>query len=498
MPSHDDLIEDNLLLPHEVNRNRKVKITFLHKIKNYLVKNWKVILLLFVILLLISCTIIIPISILRNKTKNLSSQCDEHGKKIVESALKGTEAYSRLATMCTLFGNRLSGTQALEDTIDWIQTQMINDGLENVHTDNVSVTHWVRGNENAYMLAPYYKKLNMLGLGGSISTNGVNITAPVLVVNSFDELDQVQSQAKGKIVLFNAVFTNYSSTVQYRASGAIAAAKYGAVASLIRSVTPYSLGTPHTGSMHYQDGVTQIPAAAITLEDADLIQGLVNFNKSVTIQLYMEAQTLPNAISRNVMGEITGSEFPEQVVVIGGHIDSWDVGQGAMDDGGGVMVSWEAVRLIKALGIKPKRTIRVVAWTNEENGAAGGQNYAALYANETFFSIETDGGATTPLGFTVSSSSKTLSALSTIAEHVLKPIGSTSITEGEVGTDNSFLVDAGVPGAQLVTNMTQYFWFHHSEGDAIDKMDPAQMDECVGTMAAMALCIANFNGDLPK
>eukprot|EP01132_Coremiostelium_polycephalum_P004987 gene4987-6209_t len=462
IPAGSD-VEDNLLLPIDINQKTSFPLSISQKIA-------------------------------------LSYNCDENGKKVVNQALKGTNAFNRLSTMCTSFGNRLSGSVALENTIDWVQQQMISDGLENVHTDPVSVTHWVRNNEYASIQSPYYKKMNILGLGGSVNTTSQDgVTAEVVVVSNFQQLDQIGTTVQGKIVLFNNIFTNYSSTVQYRVRGASAASKYGAVACLVRSVTPYSLGTPHTGGMYYDPNYPKIPTAAITLEDADLIQGLVNLNKTVTVQLYMEAQTLPNAISRNVMGEITGSDYPDEVVVLGGHIDSWDVGQGAMDDGGGLMVAWEAVNLIKSLGIKPKRTIRVVGWTNEENGAAGGAEYAKLYSNETFFSIETDGGATTPYGFTIGgASTKTIDALQTIANKVLSPIGSNSISAGEVGTDNEPLVDAGVPGASLVTNMTQYFWFHHSEGDAIDKMDPKQMDLCVATLAAMSICLANFNGPLPS
>ncbi|EGC38122.1 hypothetical protein DICPUDRAFT_86669 [Dictyostelium purpureum] len=483
-------IEDNLLLPHEVNgNNSNKKETQLLKFKRYIVKKWKILALLFFVVLLVVGVILIPIIVQRYKTSVISHQCEQYGKQIIDKALKGTEAYSTLSTFVTLFPGRLSGTKILENGIDWILGMMGDDGFDLVHSDDVQVTNWVRNNEHAYITEPYYRKMNILGLGGSIAGN---VTAPVLVVSSFDELDQVKDQVPGKIVLFNAIFTNYSSTVQYRGGGASAAAKYGGVAALVRSITPYSLGTPHTGVMWYNSAYPKVPTAAITLEDADLIQNLVNLGQNVTINLYMEAETLPMATSRNIFAQINGTEYPDDVVVLGGHVDSWDIAYGAMDDGGGFMVAYEALRLIKALGIKPKRTIRAVGWTNEENGAAGGQDYANRYTNETFFSIESDFGVTTPLGFTVNASSNTIKSLQLIANKILEPIKATSIEFGEVGTDNGFLVENGKPGAQLMTDMSRYFWYHHTAGDAMDKMDSGEMDQCVGAMASMALCIANW------
>ncbi|KAN0012432.1 hypothetical protein ACTFIU_007733 [Dictyostelium citrinum] len=493
-------VEDNLLLPYQVSNPTQKKsqnkiISYFYRVKGYIIKKWKILLLLMFVLLLIAGVILIPVLVLRYKTSTLSDQCDQYGKEIINNAVqKGTEAYSRLSTLVTLFPGRLSGSEQLENAIDWIQDMMVEDGFDLVKTDDVEVTHWVRGDESATILEPYHRKMNMLGLGGSIAGN---VTAEVIVVSSFDELDTLQDQVKGKIVLFNAIFTNYSSTVQYRSGGASAAAKYGGVAALVRSITPYSLGTPHTGVMFYQDGIGKIPTAAITLEDADLIQNLAILNQTVIVNLYMEAQTMPtNAISRNVMAQINGSTYPDEVVVIGGHTDSWDVAQGAMDDGGGIIVAWEALRLIKSLGIIPKRTIRVVGWTNEENGAAGGAAYAQLYTNETFFSIESDIGVTQPLGFNVMASDQTITDLKLIADKVLSPIKATSIVEGEVGTDNGFLVSNGKPGAQLITDESKYFWYHHTAGDAMDKMDSSQMNQCVAAMATMALCISNWVGPL--
>jgi carboxypeptidase Q len=293
--------------------------------------------------------------------------------RIIDGALADSSAWRRLAVMTETFGNRFSGSQSLERAIDWVLARMKEDGLQNVRGEPVMVPHWVRGAESAELVSPRRANLPMLGLGGSIATPPGGITAPVLVVSTFDELRAKAAQAKGKIVLFDAPFTSYRETVEYRGNGAIEAARVGAVASLIRSVTPYSQRTPHTGGMRYDSTVRKIPHAAITVEDAEMLHRMQDRGEKIVVTLRMSARTLPDAPSRNVVAELVGREKPEEVVVFGGHIDSWDVGRGAMDDGGGVMVAWEALRLLKRLGLQPRRTIRVVGWTNEENGTRGGR-----------------------------------------------------------------------------------------------------------------------------
>src|SRR5690606_3133934 len=256
-------------------------------------------------------------------------------------------------------------------------------------------------------IEPRRQELPMLGLGGSIATPPEGITAEVLVVSSFDELERRAAEAAGAIVLFDVPFTTYGETVRYRTEGAIAAARAGAVASLIRSVGPYSPATPHTGTMRYEEGVPRIPHAALSLEDALLLRRLAERGQTPVVTLTMGAQTEPDALSRNVVAELRGSERPEEVVVIGGHIDSWDVGQGAVDDGGGCVVAWEAVRLLKDLGLRPRRTIRVVLWTNEENGLRGALAYRDSVAAEIenhVLAVESDGGVFAPVGFGVTAS----------------------------------------------------------------------------------------------
>jgi len=420
--------------------------------------------------------------------------------RIIDAALKDSTAWNRLAEMTERFGNRLSGTAALEQTIDWVIARMKEDGLQNVRGEPAMVPVWVRGEESAQMVRPRVQNLPMLGLGGSIATPPGGITADVLVVGSFSDLTAKAAQASGKIVLYDVPFTNYGETVQYRARGAVAAAKVGAVGALVRSVTPYSQRTPHTGGMSYDSTVRRIPAAAITVEDAEMIHRLVDRGERVRVTLEMSAKTLPDAPSRNVMGELVGSEKPDEIVVFGGHIDSWDVGRGAMDDGGGVVVAWEAVRLLKRLGLKPKRTIRVVGWTNEENGGRGGQAYRDAHRAEVdkhVLAIESDGGVFKPQGFSFTGSDAAVDMLKQIAL-LLNRIDAGAMVKGGGGADIGPITALGVPGLGLNVDGTRYFWYHHTAADTIDKLDPNDMARCVAAMAVMAYVAADMPETLPR
>jgi carboxypeptidase Q len=415
--------------------------------------------------------------------------------RIVTAALADrSAAWNTLARFTDYSGNRLSGSAALERGIDWLLAEMKKDGLDNVHGEPAMVPHWVRGKESATLMQPRVANLPMLGLGGSIATPKGGISAPVLVVGSFDELTKRAAEAKGKIVLFDVPFTNYGATVAYRGGGASAAAKVGAVAALVRSVTPYSMRTPHTGAMNYDSTVAKIPTAAITVEDAMMIHRMVDRGDPVVVKLEMEAQTLPDVMSRNVMAEIRGSEKPDEIIAFGGHIDSWDVGQGAMDDGGGVIVAWEALKLMKKLGLKPKRTIRVVGWTNEENGSRGGRAYAEAHKTEVdqhVLMIESDGGvfAPTSLGFSGSESGRRI--MQQIASLVEK-VGPVSIGASGGGADIGPMMQLGVPGVGFEVDGSKYFWFHHTDADTVDKLDPTEMQRCVAIMAVLAYIAADL------
>lgn len=420
--------------------------------------------------------------------------------RLIEAALADTGAYTRLGVLVDRFGPRFSGTPNLERAIDWILSEMKADGLENVHAEPVMVPHWVRGEESAELIQPRPYRLHMLGLGGSIGTPPGGITAKVLVVSSFEELERRAAEAKGKIVLFDVPFTSYGETVRYRTGGATAAAKFGAVASLIRSVSSFSMQNVHTGAMRYDSSAPRIPHAAISVEDAMMLHRMQDRGDTVVVKLVMGARTLPDAPSQNVVAEIRGREKPDEIVVLGGHIDSWDVGQGAMDDGGGVVAAWEAVRLMKQLGLRPRRTVRVVAWTNEENGTAGGRGYAAAHAAEIpnhVLAIESDGGVFKPLGFGFTGPDAGLPLAQAMGK-LLDRIGSGAVHRGEGGADIAALVRQGVPGMGLEVDGTRYFWYHHSAADTLDKLDPHELAQCVATMAVMAYVAADIPDRLPR
>jgi carboxypeptidase Q len=433
-------------------------------------------------------------------SQTLAAQYRPAADSIIAAALRDSSAWNRLAEMTDRFGNRSSGSDALERAIDWIIAQMQRDSLQNVRGEPVMVPHWVRGEESAMLVSPRPAKLVMLGLGNSIGTPRRGIEAEVLVVSSFNELTQRAAEARGKIVLFDVPYTGYGPTVRYRTGGAVAAARVGAVASLIRSVAAYSIRSPHTGVMVYDSTVTRIPAAALSVEDAMMLHRMADRGERVVVRLTMGAQMLPDAPSRNVMGELVGRERPQEVVVLGGHIDSWDVGAGAMDDGGGVVVSWEAVRLLQRLGLRPRRTIRVVGWTNEETGGRGGQAYRDTHRAELgdhVLAFESDGGVFRPLGFGFSGSDSATALVRQIAS-LLRPIGADSVTRGGGGADIGPIVQLGVPSMSPNVEGSRYFWFHHSEGDTVDKLDAREMAQCVAAFAVMIYVVADMPDRLPR
>ena len=420
--------------------------------------------------------------------------------RLIDAAIADSAAWNRIAELTETFGARFSGTPQLERAIDWVIARMKEDGLDNVRGEPVMVPRWVRGAESLVMTQPRLDSLPMLGLGGSVGTPKDGITAEVLVVGSFDDLKAKAAQAKGKIVLFDVPFTNYGETVRYRGAGASEAAKVGALAALVRSVGPYSMRTPHTGSLRYDSAAARIPAAAVTVEDAMMLRRMQERGQKIVVRLAMEARMLPDAPSRNVIGEIRGREKPDEVVVMGGHIDSWDVGRGAMDDAGGVVVAWEAIRLMKKLGLQPRRTIRVVGWTNEENGTRGGQAYRDAHAAQLdrhVLAIESDGGVFNPEGFGFTGSDSALAMLKQVGT-LLDRIGSGRVTKGGGGADIGPIMQRGVPGMGLDVEGSRYFWHHHTDADTVDKLDPHDVALCVATMAVMAYVVAEMEEGIPR
>jgi len=421
---------------------------------------------------------------------------------LIRAATRDSAAYRRLGELVDRFGHRLAGSPSLEAAIDWILAEMRKDGLSNVQGEPVMVTNWVRGQESVDLVSPRRAPLRMLGLGGSVGTPAEGITARVLVVSSFDELDRRRAEARGRIVLFDAPFTDYGETRRYRTDGAVAAARVGAVASLIRSVAPFSIRSPHTGRVSYQPEVANIPAAALSNEDAMMLHRMQDRGDSVVVTLKMQARQLPDAQSRNVVAEVVGRAEPEEVVVLGGHIDSWDVGQGAMDDGGGSVAAWEAVRLIHKLGLRPRRTIRVVLWTNEENGVEGGQGYLERHRDDLtkhVMAMESDGGVFSPRGVLVAGTAPAVEVVRQVGQ-LLRPIGADRVTKVDTSPEADIepMVTLGVPGIGLDVDGTRYFWYHHTDGDTLDKLDPAEMGRCVALMAVMAYVIADLPARLPS
>ncbi len=406
----------------------------------------------------------------------------------------------RLTELCDRFGPRFSGTTNLEAALDWILERLRADGFENVRGEPVRVPRWVRGEESLEEIGPTPGRLPLLGLGGTTNTPPDGVTASVLVVTNFAELKARAEEARGRIVVFHPPYTAYGETVRYRVSGAIEAAKAGAVASLVRSVTPFSLKTPHTGMMLYEDGTPRIPHAALTTEDAERLLRWQRRGATPVLRLRLGARSLPEVLSRNVIAEIRGREKPDEIVVVGGHIDSWDVGQGALDDGGGCLAAWEALRLILKSGERPSRTLRLVLWTNEENGLRGAKAYAEAHREELdrhVVAVESDWGVGPVAGFAFTGSAAATERVRGIVSR-LEPMGAGRLKAGAGGSDLGPLLSAGVPVMDLWTERRDYFWFHHTEADTVDKVDPVELNRCVGALAVMLEAMGNLSEALPR
>jgi hypothetical protein len=449
-------------------------------------------------------------------SRSLSDQYAPAAQKLIGAAMSDDQALARLEYLCDRIGNRLSGTASLERAIQWSADEMRKAGLANVQTPPVMVPHWVRGRESATLLAPVEKPLTMIGLGMSVGTPAEGITGDVVLAHTFDELKALgRAKVEGKIVLFNPEWKGYGQTVMYRVSGASKAADLGAKAVLVRSMTGVSLQTPHTGALEYAEGSGKIPAAALSTEDAAMLDRLIQAGVPVRVKLAMEAHQEPDAQSHNVMGEIVGSEKPDEVVVLGGHVDSWDVGQGANDDGSGILASLEAVALIKKLGLRPRRTIRVVFWVSEENSGAGGVAYRKLLGDAVskhVAAIEMDGGAEKSVGFGFGSFGGRRRAMATPAPeggeipptspaafdrvvaigNLLESIEGGQISHGGGGSDIEPLMLSGVPGLGVRTVEAHYFDWHHTDADSFDKLVLKEFQANVASLAVMSYVLADM------
>ena len=445
--------------------------------------------------------LIICISFLTFLSANdIKKEYESVANKIYRALETDSVAFNRLAYLCDMFGPRLSGSKNLEKSIDWIIKEMKNDGLSSVRGERVKVPTWIRGKESLKILVPFERKLNVLGVGGSVATSKGGIRGEVIVVDDFEELDRMKKNLAGKIVLYNVPFTSYGETVQYRYDGPSRAAEYGAIASIIRSVGPWSMDTPHTGTMGDYKSLKKIPHAAISMEDAMMIARIYDRGQKVVLKLNMEGKFVSDRWSRNVIAELKGSKYPEEIVVLGGHIDSWDVGQGAHDDAGGCIAAWHAVNIIKELDLRPKRTLRVVLWTNEENGGRGNKNYRDEHFSELendILAMESDGGVFAPKGVGVTGSVDARKIIFDISD-LLDPIGAGKITKWGRAADVAPLNDEGVPVMSLNVDSSKYFWYHHTSADTFDKVDFNEFNNCIAAMAIMSFVVADMDKRLPR
>jgi carboxypeptidase Q len=422
-------------------------------------------------------------------------------QKLMATAQENDFAWQRLAELTDTYGARPAWSENLTRAIAWAVETMKADGLDNVRAERVMVPKWVRGAESAEIVDPPRHPIAMLGLGGTVATPPGGIEADVLVVTSFDDLRTRRAQVPGRIVLFDVTYTTYSETMSYRTGGARLAAEYGAAAVLVRSVGPIGLRTPHTGSVNYVPGQPQIPAAAVAAEDANRIVRLTNAGRRVRVRLVTSGHMEGETASANVIAEITGRERPEEVVLVGGHLDSWDVGTGASDDGAGCIVTWEALRLMRKLGIRPRRTVRLVLWTNEEHGMSGGAAYSAKYGHQAanhVLAIESDSGVFAPASLGFSGSVAGRMVMAQIAT-LLAPLGLQEVGAGGGGPDIDPIAQAGnVPALAYLGDASRLFLIHHTAADTVERIAPEELSKAVAAIAAITYVTAEMPERIPR
>ena len=436
--------------------------------------------------------------------------------RLIQSAKDegGRHAYDTLEYLTDDIGNRISGSPQLAKAETWAVAQMKAAGLQNVHMESAVVPHWVRGAESCDLLTQHAMPLDMIGLGGSVGTPAGGIEADVVAVSSFDEFAKLPDSAvKGKIVLFDAPYEGYGKTVAYRGAGPSLAAKHGAVACLIRTVGSASLGNPHTGVTLYEKGVPEIPAAALSIEQASMLHRLCAKGETVRLRLKMDDRMLGTTTGHNVIGEIPGSEKPGEVVILSGHLDSWDVGQGAQDDGIGAILSLEVARQMVRLGLHPKRTVRVIFWTCEEWGGIGADAYAKAHKAESpsiVAAFESDSGNGRIQGFSVDmhgesrgpaedrggdpAERKAAAVMDAIAP--LLPAGARKMTPGGSGEDVGYLVADGAVGIGVGHDIARYFEVHHSKADTFDHVNYEDLVHNLQAYSVMAYVLADMPGKL--
>ena len=419
---------------------------------------------------------------------------------IIQRQVASTHAYETLQYLSDNIGPRLTGSPGADAAVRWTTAQFRKWDIT-VRNEPVMVPHWVRGEERATLVSHANQKIVLTALGGSVATPQKGITADVIEVKSYDELKT--KNVRGKIVFYNnpmdmqlvqshRSFEAYRIAVEFRGNGASKAAERGAIATVIQSVGSASLRTPHTGALKYDTKLPKVPAAAMTAEDAMLIHRLLAKGERVRMHLTLTPRTLADVASANVVAEIRGTEKPDEIVLIGAHLDSWDLGTGAIDDGSGVAMVMETMRQFKEMGLKPKRTIRAVLFMNEENGSRGGKAYAERHKNERHHAaLETDAGAAAPTGFSTTLKGDALAALE-LKTTALRALSAHRFeTQAETGADISPLTEKGVVSFGLVPEPLHYFDYHHSPADTLDKVDPKELAQSTAAVAALAWILAN-------
>ena len=447
------------------------------------------------------CAVAVVATLEAQSTHSFLAPIRADADRLIKAATADDFAWRRLAELTDTFGARLSGSPNLARAVQWSVQTMKADGLENVRAEPVMVPRWVRGREHAEIVEPPHHDLAVLGLGGTVATPTGGLEADLLVVSSFDELRSRAAEARGKIVLFDVAYGGYAETVTYRNGGARAAAQAGAVGMLVRSIGPMGLRTTHTGSVNYVPEVPAIPAAAIASEDASRLVRLARSGRRVRLRIVLEGRREADVESANVVGEIVGRDKPNEIVLLGGHLDSWDVGTGASDDGVGCIITWEAARLMAKLGIRPRRTVRVVLWTNEENGLRGAAAYADRYASaagDHVFALESDLGVFAPAALGFSGSMAARAMIGQIAS-LLEPLNFPEITAGGGGADIGPIAQAGrVPTMAYIGDASRYFVIHHTAADTVDRILPDEVSKAAAAVAVVAYAVAEMPERLPK
>lgn len=431
---------------------------------------------------------------------------------LADTVLTDGKTYSDLKFLTKGVGARLSGSAGYYRAEDWGQKALMAARAENVRLQECMVPHWVRGGKDSagyvgggpYNNKAIYGNLDILALGNSVGTGPAGVTAQVVLIHDFAELERKKDSVKGKIVFFNykfnphfiETFMAYGDAVRYRVFGASQAAKYGAVAMITRSMSASVDNNPHTGALVYNDSFPKIPAVALGLQDADRLAGtLIGQRAPFQVFLRTNAKMLPDTLAHNVIGELKGTEFPDQYITVGGHLDSWDPAEGAMDDGAGCVQSIEVLRALKAIGYRPRHTIRVVLFANEENGGRGGEKYAeaAKAAKEThLFGLESDAGGFTPRGFSLSLTEAQLTKIRPWLR-LLQPYGVYEFNKGGGGSDVSPMGPVlGAAVGELRPDSQRYFDIHHSRADVLENVNKRELELGALNMAALVYLVDKY------